>query len=244
MGSADHECEWRPIPSFPSFEASADGRIRIGGDARAMVIIAKRWGTAIRKRAGIPTREIRQDENDDRGHRYAWVANYEIGYQKRKVSRLVCEAFRGTPSQGEECAHLDGDPSNNSALNLAWMTRRALCLLKRWRGTEPCPLVTTERRRSRRRLERRKLALSPEQRARNAENHRKWRARQGDAWREWNRLDNLKRWHSRTEAQRLKERERERGRPRRDRAEYYRRRRMSRQTEKMRVAGVLGNGEP
>jgi len=42
---------------------------------------------------------------------------------KRRVHRLVCEAFHGPPPEGHEVAHLDGDKRHNAARNLAWVTR-------------------------------------------------------------------------------------------------------------------------
>jgi hypothetical protein len=42
---------------------------------------------------------------------------------KRKVHRLVAEAFHGPCPLGLECAHLNGDKGNNCPDNLAWVTR-------------------------------------------------------------------------------------------------------------------------
>lgn len=38
------------------------------------------------------------------------------------VHQLVCEAFRGPRPDGLVCGHRDGDPGNNRAHNLAWIT--------------------------------------------------------------------------------------------------------------------------
>lgn len=38
------------------------------------------------------------------------------------VHRLVAEAFVGPCPDGYQCAHLDGDPSNNAASNLQWVS--------------------------------------------------------------------------------------------------------------------------
>jgi hypothetical protein len=43
---------------------------------------------------------------------------------KRRVHRLVCEAWHGPCPEGLECAHLDGDCANNRADNLRWVTHR------------------------------------------------------------------------------------------------------------------------
>jgi DNA-binding CsgD family transcriptional regulator len=55
--------------------------------------------------------------------------------EQRRVHRIVAEAFHGTPAQGLECAHLDGNPLNNDAANLAWVTRQENELHKRRHGT-------------------------------------------------------------------------------------------------------------
>jgi hypothetical protein len=43
------------------------------------------------------------------------------------VHRLVLEAFQGRCPAGRECAHDDGDPSNNSLENLRWATPKENC---------------------------------------------------------------------------------------------------------------------
>jgi hypothetical protein len=93
------EARWRPIPSCPGYGASDYGRIR--NDSRGTLL----GGT------------------DDRyGYR---CINIMVGGQrvKRKVHRLVCEAFHGPCPDGHECGHLDGNRANNRADNLAWVTR-------------------------------------------------------------------------------------------------------------------------
>lgn len=43
------------------------------------------------------------------------------------VHRLVLEAFVGSCPEGHEGCHNDGNPANNSLLNLRWDTRQANC---------------------------------------------------------------------------------------------------------------------
>ncbi len=55
---------------------------------------------------------------------YITVASY-LGDGKFKrvyVHRLILEAFVGPCPPGQECRHLDGNPSNNRLSNLAWGT--------------------------------------------------------------------------------------------------------------------------
>jgi hypothetical protein len=93
------ESRWKPIPSCPGYGASDYGRIR--NDGRGTLLI----GT------------------DDR-YGYRCVNIMVDGKRvKRKVHRLVCEAWHGPCPDGHECGHLDGNSSNNRADNLAWITR-------------------------------------------------------------------------------------------------------------------------
>jgi len=54
------------------------------------------------------------------------VLNVSLGWNSRTrcvgVHRLVLEAFHRPPRPGEVGRHLDGDPANNDADNLAWGT--------------------------------------------------------------------------------------------------------------------------
>lgn len=45
------------------------------------------------------------------------------GKKRHKVHRLVCRAFHGEPPSGTECGHRDGNRTNNTADNLAWITQ-------------------------------------------------------------------------------------------------------------------------
>lgn len=42
---------------------------------------------------------------------------------KKRVHRLVCEAFHGPQPEGCEVGHLDGQRAHNEATNLKWVTR-------------------------------------------------------------------------------------------------------------------------
>lgn len=99
MTGASLSAEWRQIPLSPyrRYEVSSDGRVRRG------------------------QRELTGDL-DAQGYRRVLLSY--VGLPRRfKVHRLVCEAFHGPCPEGHECGHLDGNPANNAAHNLAWMTR-------------------------------------------------------------------------------------------------------------------------
>ena len=95
-----------PIPGWPGYVATRDGRIFSESNWR-----------------GYGLRELRQDV--DR-HGYPSVRLTPMfGRRKRlKVHALVATAFLGArPSPAHEVRHLDGNPLNNAAENLAWGTR-------------------------------------------------------------------------------------------------------------------------
>lgn len=50
------------------------------------------------------------------------ILNEHGALEKQYVHRLICEAFHGTPKEGQQCRHLDGDRTNARAVNLAWGT--------------------------------------------------------------------------------------------------------------------------
>jgi hypothetical protein len=59
---------------------------------------------------------------DSRGYRRVHLSDGGK-FRKVRVHRLVCEAFHGSPPDGHEVCHRDGDRLNNRADNLAWGTR-------------------------------------------------------------------------------------------------------------------------
>lgn len=89
---------WRPIPTFPGYEASDDGRIR----SRRCEL--KPWVTN-----GYLTVGLRRDGRTFR----------------RSVHRLVLLAFRGIPADGMDACHRNGRRQDNRLSNLYWGTRSA-----------------------------------------------------------------------------------------------------------------------
>lgn len=88
--------EFIPVPSYPRFSVSREGKVR------------------------GPSGKILSDFPDKRGYRR--ISLY-VGYKSWKqvgVHFLVCEAFHGVRPDGAVIAHGDGNPANNKSDNLRW----------------------------------------------------------------------------------------------------------------------------
>ena len=101
--------QWKQVPSVPFLQASDFGRIRVAPHKKPM----PRGG--IRIYGGHASRGLWD------GKRFIFV----VRQKTYKVSRLVCEAFNGPPSDGKNvCLHLDEDAKNNTPKNLKWGTQK------------------------------------------------------------------------------------------------------------------------
>ncbi len=108
--------EWRPIPSFPGYYVSEDGRI-------------------LSCKADTP-RVLRAITHRPDNHLYVFL--YRSGQMvKVWVHRAVLSAWDREAAAGEECRHLDGNPANNHRANLAWGSRQENSADKRLHGTQP-----------------------------------------------------------------------------------------------------------
>ncbi len=108
--------EWRPVVGYERFyEVSNHGRVRS---------MLNNW------------RRVLNGALDSYG--YPTVKLSKMSKQTRhKVHRLVCTAFNGLPpTDGLDCAHLDGDRTNARPENLAWATRAENMSHKRIHGTQ------------------------------------------------------------------------------------------------------------
>lgn len=89
--------EWRQAPSYPGLEASSLGRIRVNG--RPARILG-------------PYRRLP----------YLRVAGRHGGEKNVYVHRVVADAHLGPAPDGLQVNHLDGNPLNNAASNLEYVT--------------------------------------------------------------------------------------------------------------------------
>jgi len=104
------EIEYREIEGHEGYRFGSDGSVGI------------RWGGARGRRAGVLGAEWRPAKIHV-CNGYLRLCLRGAGIQR--VNRLVCLAFHGEPpTPRHEAAHLNGDPADNSAANLAWETRK------------------------------------------------------------------------------------------------------------------------
>ena len=94
--------KWVPISVAPCYEISEEGIVR-----------------------RIDTKKVLA-QNTKRGkHKYKRVHLSHKGVAKYYlVHRLVLTAFVGPCPEGQECLHLDNDPTNNCLSNLCWGTAK------------------------------------------------------------------------------------------------------------------------
>ncbi len=108
--------ELKPIPNYPGYFASRDGRI---------------WTTYVKSRRLNGTFEFKigtvptpiNPRNLSCGHLQAPICrNRKHAFPL--VHRLILETFVGPCPSGMECRHLDGNPENNALENLRWGIRK------------------------------------------------------------------------------------------------------------------------
>lgn len=97
--------ERRGVPDLPSYSVSADGRV---------------WSTA-----RGPLRELTPYIATVREGRYQRAQVFLGRGRQWTVATLVCTVFHGPRPPGYETAHLNGNPLDNRAENLAWKTPAA-----------------------------------------------------------------------------------------------------------------------
>lgn len=89
---------WKTIPSYPSYEASYKGHVRVKA-----------------------TKQPVSENETSQG--YFTVHLRKVYGRSLGVHHVVCEAFHGKrPSKKHVAAHWDGDKKNNKPRNLRWAT--------------------------------------------------------------------------------------------------------------------------
>jgi hypothetical protein len=101
--------ERRPIPGFPGYEITEDGRV---------------FSWKPKSRNSKPPIVARVLKEIDNNRNYLTVDLMKDGKKYRKtIHCLVLETFVGPPKFGEVACHNDGNSKNNHISNLRWDTR-------------------------------------------------------------------------------------------------------------------------
>jgi hypothetical protein len=105
--------EWRDIPGYPGYQASADGRIR---SVDRYVEQMGRWG---------PLRRLMRGKELSLGHGSNGYLCVLLGRGNPKgVHVLVCLTFHGERPFKHDVRHLNGQRHDNRIENLGWATRK------------------------------------------------------------------------------------------------------------------------
>lgn len=104
----DSDEKWVPIPGYPFYEASDQGRIR----------------SIDRTVDGRPYRgTVLSSRISNSGYVLVDVRDADGAKQTRTAHTLVLWAFRGHRPRGMEARHLNGEPTDNRLENLEWGTK-------------------------------------------------------------------------------------------------------------------------
>lgn len=106
--------QWAEIPGFSRYQVSDTGRVR----AKSYTVVCGRYRGGVRR---LPERELSTPDRGD-GYRVIQLTADVGGRVNFGVHRLVTLAFLGPCPLGMEVRHLDGNPSNNTLVNLAYGT--------------------------------------------------------------------------------------------------------------------------
>lgn len=106
------EEEFREIPGYPAYKISNMGNI------------ISRWQKVTFAYVGFVTEDVWKplpQHRDRKGYPMVHLADGVNKPKMFRVHRLVALVFHGNPPEGKNCVrHLDGNPLNNCADNLAW----------------------------------------------------------------------------------------------------------------------------
>ena len=110
--------DWKYIPGYEGiYQASTLGRIR---SVEGKTTITQRHGTRVWKQRILKQKVAHRKQTDKSDAR---VCLWKDGtYKTFLVSRLVAMAWCDGYSEGMTVNHIDGDPTNNTASNLEWVS--------------------------------------------------------------------------------------------------------------------------
>lgn len=108
MTKSNLSVEYRDIPEFPGYRVGNDGSVW------------SCWKRGCKPSIGTNWKKLKPAPNADGGLHLNLRRDGKT--HTRLVHRIVLESFIGPCQEGHECAHYDGDPSNNHLNNLRWTT--------------------------------------------------------------------------------------------------------------------------
>lgn len=109
--------EWKDIPGYEGrYQASSFGRIK----SLKRKVRSRNWYTGKDFYRTVPERILRPGRYCKSGHTSVVLGR---GTPGKPVHQLVLLTFAGTPPEGCEVLHCDGDPTNNALENLRYGTR-------------------------------------------------------------------------------------------------------------------------
>lgn len=124
--------EWRDIPGYPLHQASSLGRIR----SKARWVIRKRSGNMWRPERILKPQPLQHSDDAKPVAMMTRISPLGDGVFKTVyIHHLVLFAFVGPRPDGMEACHWDGNPQNNSILNLRWDTQESNTADKKRHGT-------------------------------------------------------------------------------------------------------------
>ena len=110
---------WRPIPGFPGYLASPEGRVYTLWSTRPTVVEGRR----VREPFIKGECKLAKGKAEHLGYTSLELRRADGARVKVWTHRAILMAFRGLPGPGQEARHLDGNPANNHIDNLAWGTK-------------------------------------------------------------------------------------------------------------------------
>jgi hypothetical protein len=122
--------EWKPCVGYDGYLVSSHGRVKS-------------------MKSGEPYEMLSHPNH--KGYRMVCVRSGGKSF-RRRIHRLVLDAFVGECPDGMQCSHIDGDPANNRLDNLNWVSQMENHLQKELHGTSNTKLTENDVKAIRRRF--------------------------------------------------------------------------------------------
>jgi len=121
---------WKTVHGHPSYEVSDDGRVRVKATKRELV--QSKLGGKLKP--GSTSKVYASG-----GYMAVCLLTAEAPKGlRRRVHRLMLEAFIEPAPKGHQASHINGDRFDNRLKNLRWETPRENCQRRIAHGTQQC----------------------------------------------------------------------------------------------------------